>query len=892
MLYVVLFSSLITLLGSGWQLWEIYNRDRRQIIAQLQQIEKVYLPSIAEGLWAADRIGLATLLKGVSSIRDISYIEIREKGRKWLASGKQGAESSRRIIINKPIFYRHRNRRIRIGTLIVHASLERAWDDVVKQVWTILVSNAIKTFLVSGFLLLLFGRLVTRHLQHIARHADQLGVDSLDRSLQLERRQRPGQERDELAMVVDALNRMQNNLRDALEEMAYQRYALEQSVLLDVTAPDGCISYVNDYFCKATGYAREELVGRDHRLLRSGVHDKSFFTALWSTIAAGQIWRGEICNRARDGSLIWLDTTITPQCDDQGRILRYTAIRKVITERKKAEKALERHVLRWQRLTELGLRMSGQPDEVFERMTGMLAQMFGVSRVFLADIARDGMAIRAVAGEGLVKTPEHGSHWPVPSLFQQHIDRGRHSMLDVRVDRESLAFIRGRNGYWLNACLAFGHEDDAIAVIGLLSDKALSLVPADVDLLRICARRVATELEHEHERTQQGRLRLQLQHAQKMESLGMLAGGIAHDFNNMLASIMGYTSLAQERCRECDDDKLREYLSQVLKASERARDLIRQMLIFSRGRVEASEPVRLAPLIKEAGHMLRSMIPATIDIRVDIPDEDLWVAIDPVSLHQVVMNLCVNARDAIGDSGHIVIGCHRVRRREGVCVSCAMDIDDGEYIELSVSDDGEGIPANIVGRLFEPFFTTKDVGKGTGMGLAMVHSIVHQCGGHLLLESSPGEGSCFRLCMPPARPRTNEDNDRVSRQLPMERIGEGRRVMIVDDETAVARFLAELLGNWGFSTVTASDGQVALAHFRSDCAGFDIVIVDQAMPGMSGMALAGEIAAIRPDLPIVLCTGNPGQLDETAKPAAIRQVLTKPVDIDSLARVLRKVLAV
>ncbi len=379
---------------------------------------------------------------------------------------------------------------------------------------------------------------------------------------------------------------------------------------------------------------------------------------------------------------------------------------------------------------------------------------------------------------------------------------------------------------------------------------------------------------------EQDRLRGQLQQAQKMEAIGQLTGGIAHDFNNILAAILGYTGLALDRFVPDKESKLASYLKEVQTAGERARDLIAKMLAFSRGAKGESVALDAPPLVKEVVKTLRSVIPSTIELDAHIEEHLPAILSDPVQLHQVIMNLAINARDAIGEHGRIEIGLHNIGHLHASCDSCHHDID-GEYVELSFSDTGSGIPPEILRRIFDPFFTTKEVGKGTGMGLSMVHGIMHEHGGHIRVHSVPGKGTTFRLLFPIALARQTEAEPQLLSGKTNVRAS--ARILVVDDESTVGRMLGEVLEAHGHQPTVLTGGAQALAVFESDPQGYDLVISDQTMPGMSGSELAQQLLAIRPDLPIFLCTGYSDTIDaEGAKKIGVRQYLQKPVSIPGL----------
>jgi DNA-binding transcriptional LysR family regulator len=376
-----------------------------------------------------------------------------------------------------------------------------------------------------------------------------------------------------------------------------------------------------------------------------------------------------------------------------------------------------------------------------------------------------------------------------------------------------------------------------------------------------------------------------LRQAQKMEALGQLAGGIAHDFNNHLASIMGHLTLAADRAETFEDPKLERWLEEAQRSSERARDLIRQMLTFGRGRLGDPRILALPALVRDTASLLRASLPATVELHAGIDDAVAPVRADPVQIEQVVMNLAINARDAIGAHGAIRLAL-RGAEGEGQCASCGTRMA-GNYVEICVADDGPGIAPEVAARMFEPFFTTKGVGKGTGMGLATVHALVHEHGGHLRVESAPGAGAAFRVLLPAAAaalaqeaPPPPAPPQRAGRLAPL-----NGHVLLVDDDVAVLEFMRELVERWGLVSTAVADPLQARDLVAREPYRFDVVVTDQTMPRLSGMDLARAIATMRPDLPVLVCSGYGSEIPASAlADAGIRGVLEKPVDPVQLHR--------
>ncbi len=383
--------------------------------------------------------------------------------------------------------------------------------------------------------------------------------------------------------------------------------------------------------------------------------------------------------------------------------------------------------------------------------------------------------------------------------------------------------------------------------------------------------------------TEKKRIEARLRQSEKMESIGHLAGGIAHDFNNILYSIMGFTELAMDDAEPGSDQA--NNLSQVLTAADRAKHLVKQILTFARKSENRNQSVRLDIVAGEALKMIRSTVPVSIEIRQTI-ERCSPVMADPTQIHQVVMNLCANAAQAMEEDGGVLtvglrdafLTSEQARRLHG--------IEPGHYVHLSVSDTGDGIPPEIIGSIFDPYFTTKDVGKGTGMGLAVVHGIVRSRGGDITVESESGKGTAFHIYLPVARIA-----EYVGETPPSPTPGGGERILVVDDEPPIIGMLDQMLTGLGYAVTCHIRAADALAAFQADPAAFDLVLTDMAMPDMTGDKLATELMRIRPDIPVILCTGHSSRMTaEKAAEIGIRAFAMKPVAKGELTRLAREVL--
>ena len=385
------------------------------------------------------------------------------------------------------------------------------------------------------------------------------------------------------------------------------------------------------------------------------------------------------------------------------------------------------------------------------------------------------------------------------------------------------------------------------------------------------------EAEREH-------LELKLQQAQKMEAIGTLAGGIAHDFNNILGAILGYSQLTQ--MHTADNPRVQGYVANIFKASERAKGLVEQILTFTRQGKSQKMPCDIAIVLKEVVKLLRASIPSTIEIAQTIPSNLGTVMADQTQIHQVLMNLCTNAAHAMeARGGKLTVTLESCLMDKG-SVAIGDDLLSGRYLQLSVRDTGAGMEKAVVDRIFEPYFTTKAVGEGTGMGLATVHGIVNDHGGRIFVESLPGKGSVFRVLFP-----VLENPAEVASSQPVSYPRGTERILFVDDEELLVEVGVEMLKDLGYNALGSTRASQALETFISRPDGFDLVITDMTMPGMTGDQLAEQILRHRPDIPVIICTGFSKRISsELASSLGIRALLMKPVTVQELSRTIRDVL--
>ena len=650
----------------------------------------------------------------------------------------------------------------------------------------------------------------------------------------------------------------QKNTEIALRASEEQLKAMFETASIGVAQTDpktGQWVRVNQKMSEITGYSHDALLTMSIADITHPEDRDRDWEAFQSVVSnKAKDYRLEKRYIRKDSTIAWVNVNMTVIRDASGQPLRTVAMIEDITERKQAEEKLKE--------SEAHLRESEHHFRTLANSGLALIWTSGLDKLcnyFNQSWLRyTGRTLEQELGNGWTEGVHPEDFDRCLSIYVSHFDRREPFSMEYRLRKAN-----GEYGWILDLGNPyFDSEGNFNGYIGYCYD--------------------ITERKRAEEETKI--LNARLQQAQKLEAIGTLAGGIAHDFNNILGAIVGYAEMIRDDfppgSRSIHD------IDQVLHASHRAKDLVKQILAFSRQEEDQKRAIQPAVIVKEAITLLRSSLPTTITIKQAIDPDMGMVLANPTQIHQVVMNLCTNAFHAMEVKGGELTIALQQKNLGQSDLATEPELQPGKYIELSIRDTGEGIPLKIRDKIFDPFFTTKEVGKGTGLGLSMVYSIVKSSGGSIACHSQVGEGTEFRILLPAL------EGDAAQEEGATELTPRGKEhILLIDDEEMLVELGQTMLQRLGYRVTTRNSSLDALTTFQNQPDSFDLIITDQTMPGMTGFDLARRILQIRPQVPILLCTGYSGMIDEDkALAAGIKGFAYKPLAKKDIGALIRKVL--
>lgn len=584
-----------------------------------------------------------------------------------------------------------------------------------------------------------------------------------------------------------------------------------------------------------------------------------------------------------DGRIKFVQERCETEYDAAGKALHSLGTVQDITERRQAQERDAAHLRKLHRLSELSMRLSGEPGAVFDEVVGMVATLFEVPVVCLSEIVGKELQFKAVYLNGQIHRDAGGCPLAITPCATVETTKDLRVYQHVQDHFPQAAFLREHNADAYCGVPSLDAKGNVVAITCLLDPRPHEFTEEDQEILRIIAQRVAMELERSHNLAERKNMESLALRSQRMEAIGTLSGGVAHDLNNALAPILMGVELLRTRCPQ--ESKILDLFES---SARRGADMVRQLLTFAKGAEGERVILQVESLVREMEKLMQSSFPKNIQLVVSCAPELPAVLGDATQLHQILLNLCVNARDAMPTGGTLTLEAQSLVVDEAFA-SSVPDAKPGSYVALRVQDTGTGIPQDILDRIFDPFFTTKSPDKGTGLGLSTVMGIVKSHGGFLQVSSRPGLGTTFTACLPA---HGVEGGVPHTPAPAVSCPGHGETILLVDDEAAVREMACVVLQRLKFNPITATDGagglQLAMQH-QSD---LSAIITDLHMPHMDGLAFVRVLRLVLPDVPVVVASGRleDPHISEM-KALGVTHRLDKPFTEGQLAEVLQDILA-
>lgn len=848
--YIILFSSVITLIITATQLYIEFRYDVKGISQKLEQIKTSYQDSITHSVWVSDRKQLQVILDGITELPDVVYAKVIISDHNEVVSGSSlpAGSSNESIKFNIDLNYLYNNKKINIGKFAVTASLAGVYSRLFKRLWTILLSNALKTSLVAIFIYFIFSRLVTRHLARISEFSEQHGGFTDKKILTLEREYG---KYDELDIVVESINDMHKRLHEQIAQIEHQKQYLSQTLnsigdAVITTDERGNVTRLNPVAEKLTGWANDEALNKPLKTIFP-IIDASTREIIENPVEK-VLMTGETVYLSNHTTLIAKDGT-EYQIADSAAPIRYdgAVFGMVLIFNDVTEQYQMREKIRSKELEQREI-LQSMVDAVITIDENGIVSTFNHSAEILF-----GYSVDEVLGKDIKQL--------MPDSFANAHDQYINNYLETGIGK-----IIGQ-----------GRE-----VVGQRKNNEtfpMRLHVAELPPTANGQRRFigsCTDLSSIKERDEQ------LRRSQKMDALGKLTGGIAHDFNNMLGVVLGYAELIKDMSDE--QPKLKNYVERIAHAGERGAKLTNKLLSFSRHKSADVKKLDMNKLLYEEQDMLKKTLTAKIKLELKL-DKDLWaVYLDESDLEDALLNMSINAMHAIENNGELTIETsnERINKVDGE----RLDLEPGDYVQLSITDTGYGMDAATKEKIFDPFFSTKGE-QGTGLGLSQVYGFIQRCDGAIWVDSTQNQGTRFALYFPRYE---GEDINKDQVEVKSSASVKGREtILVVDDEAALLNLTCEILIQQGYPIFRAECAEQALEIMAAEH--IDLLLSDIVMPDMDGYALAAIVLRKYPAIKIQLASGYAsGERTSEVDKALSKNVLQKPYNTKTLLNRIRSLL--
>ncbi len=650
--------------------------------------------------------------------------------------------------------------------------------------------------------------------------------------------------KNNLSRLIPAVKRAlreseESSKRKTAEEMLRKlSRALEQSPsIVMITDITGNIEFVNPKFTEVAGYSAGEVMGRNPRILKSDKLSEDQYKMLWKTIMSGGEWRGELYNKKKNGEGYWVSSSISPVRNSEGSISHFVAVQEDITGRKRSE----------EKLREQAALLDIDPDAIYVKDMEDRVQFWSKGAETMYGYTSDEVTGRRATEFAFSEVPVD-----YQQALQKVLNDGRWHGEWTQKTREGNEIVVSSR--WL----LVRNEHDL--------PKSIYVVNTDI--------------------TDQKRLEAQFLRAQRMESIGTMAGGIAHDLNNVLSPIMIAVQLLRKKLKDAEDQKILDMVESLIR---RGAEMVKHIITFARGIEGKQMFVQPKHLIQEIDQMVRETFPKNIRVAVQLGN-DLWsFSGDPTQVNQILLNLCINARDAMPKGGTLTVGAENTTVDE-LSARLHTQAKPGPYVVFSVSDTGAGIPAEIKEKIFEPFFTTKEVGKGTGLGLSTSYGIVQSHGGFIHFYSEKNKGTLFKVYFPAVPSRLTREAEIALADLPG---GKGETVLVIDDEAGITEITKAMLESYGYNVLTAADGAEGIVVCAKHMQEIQAVICDMNMPFMDGPTTIRAVRKILPNVKVIAVSGfikedHAVELENGRE----NRFLQKPYHAEKLLTVLAEILKI